>query len=282
MHRWNDRIAATSGAIAVAALMTVTTGAAQKAGTNGTSKLTFQVMFPASAHAGPITGRVFIMISRVNEREPRLQIGRTGVPFFGRDVEQLKPGEPATIDTTDLGSPLETISEIPPGDPESNARMARESLTGQPFVNQSSVYRIKGELPADQAAADYEQTLHTLFPGTTTFPGFDLVLLGLGPDGHTASLFPHSPALVERTRWVAPNWVEKFRTHRITLTFPVLNAAAEVLFMVAGEDKAWALKEVLKGHAPVSEIPSRGVVPTSGKVTFLVDRAAAAGLGQSP
>jgi len=171
---------------------------------------------------------------------------------------------------------------VPPTDPESNARMARETLTGQPFVNQSSVYRIKGELPAEQAAADYEQTLHTLFPGTTGFPAFDLLLLGLGPDGHTASLFPHSPALAERTRWVTANWVEKFRTHRITLTFPVLNASTEVLFMVVGEDKAWALKEVLKGHAPVSEIPSRGVVPTSGKVTFLVDRAAAAGLGQSP
>ena len=79
---------------------------------------------------------------------------------------------------------------VPPDNPESNARMARETLTGQPFVTQSSVYRIKGELPAEEAAADYEQTLRTLFPGTTTFPGFDLVLLGLGPDGHTASLFP--------------------------------------------------------------------------------------------
>lgn len=167
---------------------------------------------------------------------------------------------------------------VPPDDPESNARMARETLTGQPFVNQSSVYRIKGELPAEEAAADYERTLRMLFPGTTAFPGFDLILLGLGPDGHTASLFPHSPALVERTRWVAANWVEKFRTHRITLTFPVLNAAAEVLFLVSGEDKAWALRAVLKGNAPVAEIPARGIVPTSGRVTFLVDRAAAAGL----
>ena len=167
---------------------------------------------------------------------------------------------------------------VPPDSPESNARMARENLTGQPFVSQSSVHRIKGELPAEEAAADYESTLRTLFPGTTAFPSFDLILLGLGPDGHTASLFPHSPALVERTRWVAANWVEKFRTHRITLTFPVLNAGAEVLFLVSGEDKAWALKAVLKGSAPVSEIPARGIVPTSGRVTFLVDRAAATGL----
>jgi 6-phosphogluconolactonase len=168
---------------------------------------------------------------------------------------------------------------VPPDSPESNARMARETLTGQPFVNQSSVYRIKGELPAEEAAADYEQTLRALFPGTTTFPSFDLVLLGLGPDGHTASLFPYSPALAERSRWVVANWVEKLRTKRITLTFPVLNAASEVIFLVAGEDKAWALKEVLRGHAPVTEIPARGVIPTSGRVTFLADRAAAAELG---
>ena len=168
---------------------------------------------------------------------------------------------------------------VGPDDPESNARMARETLTGQPFVNQDHVYRIRGELPADEAAADYEQTLRTLFPGTMGFPAFDLVLLGLGPDGHTASLFPHSPALAEETRWVAGNWVEKLRTHRITLTFPVFNAAAEVLFLVAGEDKQWALREVLRGKSPVQEIPARGVAPLSGKLTFLVDRGAAAGLG---
>ena len=80
---------------------------------------------------------------------------------------------------------------------------------------------------------------------------------------------------------MAATWVQKFRTRRITMTFPVLNAAAEVLFLVVGEDKAWALKEVLKGTAPVPEIPARGVLPSSGRVTFLVDRAAASGLGQS-
>jgi len=168
---------------------------------------------------------------------------------------------------------------VGPDDPESNARMAREALTGQPFVNPSSVHRIRGELPAAEAAAEYEQTLRTLFPGTASFPAFDLVLLGLGPDGHTASLFPHSPALNEHARWVAGNWVEKFRTHRITLTYPVLNAASEVLFLVTGEDKGWALRQVLQGNAPVGDIPARGIAPASGRLTFLVDRAAAAGLG---
>jgi len=170
---------------------------------------------------------------------------------------------------------------VPPDHPESNSGMARETFTGMAFVDQSSVYRIKGELPPAEAAADYEQTLRKLFPGTTTFPSFDLVLLGLGPDGHTASLFPHSPALAERSRWVVDNWVEKLRTHRITLTFPVLNAAAEVLFLVTGDDKAWALRERLRGKSPLAEIPARGIAPTSGRLTFLVDRAAAAGLGES-
>src|SRR5262245_39718535 len=164
---------------------------------------------------------------------------------------------------------------VPPDNPESNARMARQTLTGQPFVNQSSVYRIKGELPAEEAAADYEKTLRTLFPGTTTFPSFDLILLGLGPDGHTASLFPGTTGLPVPARRVAANWLEKLATNRITLTFPVLNAGSEVIFLVAGEDKAWALKEVLRGSAPVTEIPARGILPTSGRVTFLADRLAA-------
>jgi 6-phosphogluconolactonase len=170
---------------------------------------------------------------------------------------------------------------VPPDHPESNARMAREALTGLPFVDQSSVHRIKGELPAEEAAADYEQTLRKLFPGTATFPSFDLVLLGLGPDGHTASLFPYSPGLGERTRWLVANWVEKLRMKRITMTYPVLNAGAEVLFLVTGDDKASALREVLRGSAPVEAIPARGIHPASGRLTFLVDRAAAAGLGES-
>jgi 6-phosphogluconolactonase len=169
---------------------------------------------------------------------------------------------------------------VGPDDPQSNARMVREALTGHPFIPPDKVHRIEGELPAAEAASRYEQTLRRLFPGTTTFPRFDLVLLGLGPDGHTASLFPHSAALGEQNAWVVANWVEKFHTRRITLTYPVLNAAAEVLFLVSGADKIWALKQVLEGDARVEDVPARGIRPVSGRLTFLVDRAAAAGLGQ--
>ena len=114
MMRLNKRLVGAGFALVAAAALSAATGAAQKRA--APQKLRFEVSFPASAVDAPVTGRVFVMISRVNDREPRLQIGRTGVPFFGRDVEQLKPGQPATIDDSDLGSPLESLAEIPPGD----------------------------------------------------------------------------------------------------------------------------------------------------------------------
>jgi 6-phosphogluconolactonase len=142
--------------------------------------------------------------------------------------------------------------------------MVKETLLRAPGLPPERVHRIRGELPPEAAARDYEQTLRKLFPGTTTFPRFDLILLGLGPDGHTASLFPHSPGLSERSAWVLANWVEKFGTHRLSFSYPVLDAAAEVLFLVAGADKEWALHEVLQGGASVEDVPARGVHPTGG------------------
>jgi 6-phosphogluconolactonase len=165
---------------------------------------------------------------------------------------------------------------VPPDHPDSNARMAREALTRMAFVPEARVHRIRAELPAPEAAADYEHTLRTHFPGVA-FPAFDLILLGIGPDGHTASLFPHTSALREQQAWVTANWVEKLSTQRITLTYPVLNAASHVLFLIAGADKAAAVKELLEGSAPIEDIPSRGVKP-AGELTFLVDEAAAAQL----
>ncbi len=167
---------------------------------------------------------------------------------------------------------------VPPDNPDSNARMAREALTRMSFVPEARVHRIRAELPAREAAADYEKTLRAQFPHVA-FPRFDLILLGMGPDGHTASLFPHTAALHERDAWVAANWVEKLSTNRITLTYPVLNAAEHVLFLIAGADKAPALKQVLEGDALVEDYPSCGVKP-AGQLTFLLDEAAAAELTQ--
>ena len=171
---------------------------------------------------------------------------------------------------------------VPPDDPDSNYRMARETLLSKVPVPEKNIFRVQAEDPdANQAAEKYEATLKQFFhsaPGQ--FPQFDLVLLGMGPDGHTASLFPRTKGLEEKRRWVIANWVEKFSTYRITFTAPVLNAARVVEFLVAGADKAPALREVLEGNASPEEYPSKVVQPESGKLVFRVDQLAAANLTQ--
>ncbi len=164
---------------------------------------------------------------------------------------------------------------VPPDHPDSNYRMAYEALLSKVPVPKENVFRVPTEgKDADSAARAYEETLKTFFklrPGEV--PRFDLILLGMGPDGHTASLFPDSAALHEDKRLVVANWVEKFKTYRITFTYPVLNNAARVTFLVAGEDKAPALHEVLENKN--SGLPAQQVRPKNGELIWLVDRAAA-------
>jgi 6-phosphogluconolactonase len=169
---------------------------------------------------------------------------------------------------------------VPPDDAESNYRMAKEALLSKVPVPAANIFRVPTENPDAAAAAEaYEQTLRKFFevaPGE--FPRFDLILLGLGPDGHTASLFPETAALQEKTRLVVANWVEKLKTSRITFTLPVLNAARCVAFLVSGMDKAAVLHEVLEGNAAAEKYPSKLVRPTEGKLIWFVDRAAASEL----
>jgi len=164
-----------------------------------------------------------------------------------------------------------------PDDPESNYRMARETGLFSK-VPSDHVFRVlTEEKDADAAALNYDQTLRKFFslqPGE--FPRFDLVLLGLGPDGHTASLFPGTAALTEKSRLVVANWVEKFHSYRITFTLPVLNRATNVTFLASGPDKASILKEVLDNES--ADLPSQKVHPSDGKLVWLVDQAAASGL----
>jgi 6-phosphogluconolactonase len=169
---------------------------------------------------------------------------------------------------------------VPPDDPESNYRMAQETLLSKVPVPAANVFRVAGENPDAAAAAEaYEQTLRKFFPvAPGEFPHFDLILLGMGPDGHTASLFPDTAALQEKSRLVVANWVEKFKASRITFTLPVLNAARCVAFLVSGTDKAAALHEVLEGNAPAEKYPSKLVQPSEGKLIWFVDRAAASEL----
>ena len=176
---------------------------------------------------------------------------------------------------------------VPPTDADSNYRMVNESLLTKIAIPAENVFRVSAENPdAAAAAADYESQLRRFFelraeirledrPGE--FPRFDLILLGMGPDGHTASLFPFSPALDEQSRLVVANWVAKLNTHRITFTFPVLNRAAEVMFMASGADKADMVHQVLEGKN-TPPLPSQRVQPSDGKLLWMLDEAAAAKL----
>lgn len=161
---------------------------------------------------------------------------------------------------------------VPPDHPDSNYRMARETLLGRVPIPPENVHRIVGELDPPQAAALYEQHLQT-FLGDK--PRFDLILLGMGNDGHTASLFPHTPALHEQTRWVVANHAPAQPSWRVTLTPLAINAAAQVVFLVAGSEKAETLRRVLNGPYIPDELPAQLVQPSNGELTWMVDRAAA-------
>lgn len=166
---------------------------------------------------------------------------------------------------------------VAPDHADSNYRMARTQLLNRVPVPEANVQRILGEqCDAELSAQQYERTLQAFFKlSAGQLPRFDLVLLGLGDDGHTASLFPETAALHEDQRLVAANWVGKLHVHRITLTVPVLNNAACVMLLVSGEAKAIALREVLEGMAQPELIPAQLICPRDGAQVWLVDRAAA-------
>jgi 6-phosphogluconolactonase len=169
---------------------------------------------------------------------------------------------------------------VPPDDEQSNYRMTRENLLTHIPIPAEQIHRIRAEDPDHEAAADgYAETLRETFGlAKDELPRFDLIHLGLGTEGHTASLFPGSPALTERERLVAAPWVEKLNTHRITLTPPVLNAAREVQFLVAGAEKAAIVREILRAPHNPDELPAQIIAPTDGRLVWLLDAAAGAGL----
>jgi 6-phosphogluconolactonase len=165
---------------------------------------------------------------------------------------------------------------VPPDQEDSNYRMAHETLLSH--VPVGSVHRMRGELQPAEAAAAYEEELREFFGESDGFPSFDLILLGLGEDGHTASLFPETSALDVTDRWVVANPVLKLEATRLTLTIPVINAARAVVFLVAGEGKAEALEEILEGDADPRGYPAKFIRPEGGDPTWMVDRAAAGSL----
>ncbi len=166
---------------------------------------------------------------------------------------------------------------VPPDDPDSNFRMTREALLDHVPLKPEQIHRMEGELEPNVAAARYEAALRNGFrlEGAET-PRFDLVQLGMGPDGHTASLFPHTEALHEMGRLAVANHVSAKDAWRITLTLPVINRGAEVFLLIAGEDKAQILKEVIMGPRDPERLPSQLISPANGILTLLLDRSAAA------
>ncbi len=160
---------------------------------------------------------------------------------------------------------------VPPDHPDSNYGMARRTLLSRVEIPVQNIHRLKGELDPPEAARQYEVELRAFFG---TQPRFDLILLGLGNDAHTASLFPQTPALHEQQRWVVAQHVDKLQADRLTLTPPLLNQAANIIFLIAGSEKAAALQSVW--HAPYNpdQFPAQIVMPTTGRVIWLVDQAA--------
>jgi len=168
---------------------------------------------------------------------------------------------------------------VPPDDPSSNYRLVQETLLQHVPVQQINVHPMPVFFhdPA-AAAADYEATLKAYW--RSAWPRLDLMLQGLGADGHTASLFPHAPALAARQRWVAAvSEPSVTPSQRLTVTLPVINSAARVYFIVTGAEKAGVVAEVLSGHADAEACPAAGVQPVNGEVVWWLDEAAAAELG---
>jgi len=167
---------------------------------------------------------------------------------------------------------------VPPDHAESNYRMTREALLSKVPLPAERIHRMEGELDPEVAAARYESTIRNTFKleGAET-PTFDLVLLGMGDDGHTASLFPHTEAIHELGRLAVANHVPQQKdSWRITLTWPVINHASSVFFLIAGTDKAAVLNEVLTGPRDPERLPSQLIWPSSGILTLILDKAAAA------
>jgi 6-phosphogluconolactonase len=160
---------------------------------------------------------------------------------------------------------------------ESNYRMTREALLDHVVLKPEQIHRMEGELDPEVAAARYESELRNTFrlEGAES-PRFDLIALGMGPDGHTASLFPHTEAIHALGKLVAANHVPQKDTWRITLTWPVINHASSVFFLIGGVDKAEVLKEVLQGPSDPERLPSQLIWPASGILTLILDKAAAA------
>ena len=166
---------------------------------------------------------------------------------------------------------------VPPDDPESNYKMAYDGLLSRVPIPEENIFRLKGESDPPKAAMDYEEIVKTVLGKK---PRFDLVLLGMGTDGHTASLFPATAALHETEKMVVANYVDKLNAWRLTLTIPVFNSAQNVVFLVSGKDKAEAVRFVFTGDS-LPPLPVQLIKPDEGNVIWFLDKEAASLLDET-
>lgn len=168
--------------------------------------------------------------------------------------------------------------DVSPASDQSNFKHASENFFKPVGIEPSQIIRWQTEIiDAAGVAAQFETTIRKFFKlSNDEYPVFDLIFLGLGADGHTASLFPHSKALTNSKNIGVANLIDKFRAYRLTMTFPVINQAKNVIFMVSGEEKSESLSKVFQGESDIDKFPAQGVAPKDGDLKWFVDEAAAA------
>ena len=243
------------------------------------------ILGEAEALAARVAGRFIELACEAIEERRRFSVALAGGSTPRRVYQLLAEQELSTrLDWRQVHIFFGDERCVPPDDVRSNYRMASEAFLSRVPMPAGNVRRMRGEGDPDESARLYEETLRRFF-SDAAWPRFDLVLLGMGEDGHTASLFPHTPALAERRAWVVANAGESLETARLTLTLPAINHAAHLLFIVSGAAKSMRLKEVLdhakedaSGGSGRTPLPAALVRPVSGTLEWFVDRGAAAHL----
>ena len=241
---------------------------------------TVQILPDGARLAEAAADRFVTLVAAALEQRPSADVALAGGSTpRAMNVLLTAPPRRTTIDWTRVRFFFGDERTVPPDDPESNYRMNRESLFDPLRIAATQIFRMRGEGEPQAAAAEYARTLAgALGPR----PRFDVLFLGMGPDGHTASLFPGTLASVDDTKLVVANRVEKFATWRLTLTPHVINDARNVVITCGGAEKAAALHGVFDGPRDLDTYPIQLVAPVDGELVWLIDEPAAAALARRP
>lgn len=247
-----------------------------------TTEVTYYVSEDAAALSRKAAGYLIEQVQQAVNARGRARLAVSGGSTPKKTFELLAdPSQPYLKQMPWEKLELYFVDErcVPPDDKDSNYRMTREALLEKVPLPPEQVFRMEGELNPEEGAARYESVIrNSLRLEGAELPSFDIVELGMGDDGHTASLFPHSEAIHELGRIVVANYAPSKDMWRVTLTWPVINQGRDVFFLIQGAGKAEILKEVLLGKYDPEALPSQLIRPRNGKLTLLLDKAAAASL----